>query len=950
MNSAPSRHPWTNIPIAAAFVASAAAGPYDTLPLRSNLSPLPYFATEGGRENKRFAGAEINRYHLYDFYRRQAAFELASPTAGATTLPPFPGLDGGRRGHWGVTNETDTVAYDRKTGPDFGPVTGCKGGGELFLLTGTPEDPGVLVFDSVRGGLKSAYFHGRFESPRHPLGSAVDRFGFNLAVQGPISFNAGPAEWTRAGKAAARFAGYYPNGSSPVFQWEIGAAVVLDQPAIISSADDGTRCLVRNIEFLSAVEEALEFALPVPAAAAPETPGEATVSHASDGTVMVRRPYGNRIALHFIRAEDGLSCDLTPGGAGIALSRTPAHGRLAIGTWVGAASEEAAGRAALGGAPRLAGMPKPSATAVKSIPRFPATVTVSGRLNADPEAGGTTYEMDDIPVPSENPYRTAMTLSGLAFGTDGTAYVCTLVGDVWKVTGLEGNLSKVVWKRYASGLDLPMGITVVDGAPYVNVRPHILALRDSNGDGEADYYERFNRVDLPASSECGRDLQRDASGNFYFNTDSAIYRLSADGKALEQIGLGARNPLGLAVRNDGLALSDSSEGNIGNGTCTIFESDHPENTSSVSKLRRILYLPRGVDNSPGSRIFMDEPRFGPLGQGLLGTSFGSGTWYCLLRDVADGTPQAALVPMPGSFSSGACRISVQPRDGQVFVAGLDGWGDYGVTEGCLHRLRYTKRNTTRISGWEACRNGIVLHFDHELAATPPPASGFFVQQWNYVDSSHTYGSPEYSVRTPDAIGHDRVSVTSTSLSPDRRSLFLATSSILPAMCTQVSGAVQDTAGASIPVELYATINRLRQDSPSGPPSDPAKASLLVVQEKDQNGDTYLNHMAYFDRLAGRDSIKREVAAEIPYRKEDLNYRWLKENLLNRQCMPCHGPGTQHDLSTYEGILRKINLNAPDKSPLHGMVTTGSIPPYPLPAVAPGMHQAVIDWIKAGAPQ
>ncbi len=936
--------------IAAAIITPAAAGPYDTLPLRSNLSPIPYYATEGGRENKRFAGAEINHYHLYDFYRRQAAFELATPTPGTSTLPPFPGLDGGRRGHWGVTNEADTVAYDRKTAPDFGPVTGRRSRGELFVLSGTPEDPGVLVFDSLRGGLKSAYLHARFESPRHHLGSAVDRFGFDLAVQGDVSFNAGPMEWTRAGKSVARFAGYYPNGEATVFRWEIGSSVALDRPGITPSAEGGARCLVRNIEFLSAVEEALEFALPVPAAAAPETPGEAATSRAPDGTIMLRRPYGKRIALHFIRPDGGLNCDLKPDGSGITISRTPAHGRLAIGTWVGAVEEESAGRAVLGEAIRSAGMHKPFATVAKAMQRFPATVTVSGSLNADPEASGTAYEIDDIPVPSENPYRAPMTLSGLAFANDGTAYVCTLVGDVWKISGLEGDLNKVVWKRYASGLDLPMGITIVDGVPYVSVRPHILALRDSDGDGEADYYERFNRVDLPASDECGRDLRRDLAGNFYFNAGSGIYCLSADGKALKQIGHGARNPLGLAVRKDGLALSDSSEGNQGNGTCSIFESDHPENAASISKLRRILYLPRGVDNSPGSRLFMDEPRFGPLGQTLLGTSFGSGTWYYLLRDVAEGTPQAALVPMPGSFSSGSCRIAVQPRDGQVFVAGLDGWGDYGVTEGCLHRLRYTGRDAIKLSGWEACRNGIILHFDHELAVTPPTASGFFVQQWNWVDSAQTYGSPEYSVRMPGTIGHDRVPVTSVSLSADRRSLFLGTPSILPAMCTQVSGAVQATTGTTVPVELYATINRLRPDSPSGTPSDPAKTTVLIVPEKDNNGDTYQNHMAYFDRLAGRDPEKRQVAAGIPYRKEELNYGWIKENLLNRQCMPCHGPSTQHDLSTYEGIMRKINLNTPEKSPLHGMVTTGSMPPYPLPAVAPGMRQAVIDWIKAGAPQ
>jgi hypothetical protein len=48
------------------------AGPYDAQPLRANLGIEPYFHTELGREKKRFIERDINRYRLFDFYRRQA--------------------------------------------------------------------------------------------------------------------------------------------------------------------------------------------------------------------------------------------------------------------------------------------------------------------------------------------------------------------------------------------------------------------------------------------------------------------------------------------------------------------------------------------------------------------------------------------------------------------------------------------------------------------------------------------------------------------------------------------------------------------------------------------------------------------------------------------------------------------------------------------------------------
>jgi hypothetical protein len=579
-------------------------------------------------------------------------------------------------------------------------------------------------------------------------------------------------------------------------------------------------------------------------------------------------------------------------------------------------------------------------------PQLGEEATVAGRLNADPEAAGTAYEIDDVPLPG-GPH--AMTLSGLAFDKDGTAYACTLVGDVWRITGLNGDLREVRWKRVAAGFDLPMGIEVVEGVPIVNARHHLLRLLDSNHDGVADRHEAVNRVPLGNRSEGGRDLRRDAAGNFIFNSPGGIHRLSADGMKFERIGGGARNPLGLAVRGDGLVLSDSSEGNLGNGTCTIFESDHPENESSVAKLKRLIYLPRGVDNSPGSRVFLDEPRFGPLGKTILGTSFGTGGWYALLRDGVDGTPQAALLPQAGLFDSGACRIAVQPLDGQLFVVGLDGWGDYAVADGCLHRIRFTGKATTQVMGWRAHRNGIRLDFNAEIAAASIPGASSFVQQWNYRDTAESYGSPEFSVRHPERIGHDRLPVAAVHLLEGGRSVLLEIPDLLPAMCTQVRATFTDAAGRPVEVDFYATLQRLADDAPQGKPTPPERPRTLVVPEAQRQGDTNQMLVEHFDRLAGREIASRPVAAEVAWKPEELNEAWIRQHLIGPHCLACHGPGTQHDYSTAAGLRAKIRLEAPATSPLYGMVHTGSMPPYPLPAIPPGLRDALLEWIRRGAP-
>ncbi len=909
-------------------VQSSAQG-YGEQPLRSNLSPLPYFATEGGREAHRFSSSEVNRYRLFDFYARQASYHLGNPTDRSSLLPPFPGLDGGRRGHWGVTNEKNTTAFVRDQGPEFTTVTARNGDGELKVLSGSA----VLVYDTLRPGLKAVFPKGRLEVPEHAFDKGADRFGLSLKVNGEAQFQINKPEWSLAGKPVARYAGYHLHGETAVLRWELGAGVLLERPSISISKDGKQSFLLREFEFLNRVPTELDFTLPE----------VISTSETNGGLLFIRRDDEGISVRHLVSTTLGIA--VHPDGGSLKLSNIQPNARLVMATWKGQRAAAAAAEDGLKAALQPAARPSSLITGGPS--RFPQTTKVSGKINADPAASGGAYEIDDIPVPSENPYHAPMTLSGIAFDAKGTAYISTLVGDVWKVTGLSGNLQQVDWKRFASGLDLPLGIAVVEGVPFINTRRNILKLHDLNGDGEADFVERFNQMDLPTSDATGHDLQRDAAGNFHFNAFSGIYRLGADGKVLTKTGHGSRNPFGLGVRADGLVLSDSSEGE-NNGTCTIFESDFPENANSSAKLKRILHLPRGVDNSPGSRLFLKEPRMGPIGTEILGVSFGAGTWYTMLRDVVDGTPQAAMIPMPGEFSSGACRLAVNPVDGQVFVAGLDGWGDYGVTEGCLHRLRFTGREVTKITGWKACRNGIELRFNHPIST--PQKSAFFAQQWNVIDSGQTYGSPEYSVIHPEEIGHDRLEIRSITGLAARQSIFLEIPTLQPAMFTQVYGLLSDEAGKPLKIDLYATLNRLHPDSAAVPPAPGGKPDVLRVPEKPGNCNTYQQLIEHFDKLAGRTTAARPVGPESPRPSEPVTYRWLKESLIEKQCLPCHMIGTQHDLTTYKGILSKVNLAEPSKSPILGMIGTKSMPPYPLPTVAPGMQQAVLDWIKAGAPE
>lgn len=923
--------------VAAAWLAGngfANAGPYDALPLRADLCAEACFRTAAGRELKRGADATVNQYRLYDFYRRQADQELASQGPPRLMLPPYPGLDGGRRGHWGHTNAKETAAYPRDLAPAFGPVTSAGANGEWLII----GEGGVVGIDSFGGGLTRAVPGGTLGRPEHPFGTKVDRFGFGVEVAGTSMFSNKTPEWTRDGKPTAQSAGYRLLEGSVAIEWMDDTRRWLEHPEMVKSGE--VHVLNRDFRFLDAAAAGLSFRL-TGTAKAPWT-----VEKSADG-ILARCETGGTTTVHRIECDPVVLLDIDANQGLLKLGNVSAGSGFRILSWAGETAKLAEAEKSLADVARNRHPLTAATWSTAGLPQIRTWEVMNGILNVDREASGSAYEIDDIYPAIDNEDESPMTLSGLDFQPDGTAFVCTLVGDVWKITGLTGDLKGVVWKRIASGLDQPMGLLIKSGLPHVLTRRQLFRLEDINHDDEIDRFVKISRMPLPDAAS-GHDLRLDAGRNFIFNTNNGIFRLSADGTKLDRIGQGSRNPLGLGMRPDGLVLSDSSEGNIGNGTCSIFESDHPENEHSIAKRKRLIYLPRGIDNSPGSRLFLNDERFGPLGKSILGVSYGTGSWYTLLRDIVDGTPQAALVPQRGLFTSGASRVAVHPVDGSVFVAGLDGWGDYAVSEGSLHRIRYTGRKHVTPVSWKAHRNGILVNFNTELAAEPVKPERVFVQQWNYVDSDITYGSPEYSVKQAGQIGHDRLLVRESIVQPDKRSVFFEIPDLLPSMCSQVRATLLDSSGATFELDLYPTLQRLASDHPSAAASTPEKPAVLVVPESNTGGDTYQKLTEYFDKLAGRDPTKRPVAPDVPEVPAKPDFQWIRANLIERNCLPCHGPGTPLDYTSYQGISPKLKPGDPDQSPFNGMIRTGSMPPYPMPSIPPNLQKAVREWIRNGA--
>ena len=438
--------------------------------------------------------------------------------------------------------------------------------------------------------------------------------------------------------------------------------------------------------------------------------------------------------------------------------------------------------------------------------KWPRAIETKGKLG---QVGP--YAIDTIEPPFRNPWNASLFFGDHDFLPDGSAMICTMQGDVWHVTGLDATLERVRWRRFASGLHQALGLVVAEGKVYVLGRDQITRLDDLDGDGEADFHQCVSNAYI--TSTAGHDficgLQRDPSGNFYTASGKqGLIRISPAGRSVETMATGFRNADGVGLGPDGVLTVPNSEGDWvpASMVAEVKAGGHygfggPKGDAPPDL--PLVYLPRGLDNSSGGQVFADSDRFGPLGKHWIHLSFGAGRAFLLLRDSVNGQAQGAVVPLPGEFASGVHRGRMNPRDGQLYVSGMGGWGTYTPLDGCFQRVRYTGEPAQFPVGFRAVENGVLVTFsgpvDRAIAENP---RSHFAQVWNYRYSPG-YGSQELSPSHPGAPGHDPLAIKSAHLLDDGRTLFLELPDLQP-----VNQVHLRLSPDGKPIDLFGTIHRL----------------------------------------------------------------------------------------------------------------------------------------------
>lgn len=681
-----------------------------------------------------------------------------------------------------------------------------------------PTVAGTPVFDTSRmPGWASG---GKFTDPRE-------------GRRGPL-----PKDW-------AHHKGLYVRGRQVVLNYSVGTVDLLELPGF--ERVEQWPVFTRTFQTAQAAHDLALSVLRVPGA----------VLEPAESGMIVRDPAHKQSFIVACEGADGATWEVREGSVILKLASVVAQRpfRLDI-----AALEKA------NDAPNDALALPPMATDLREFthggaPLWPQPVVTEGERAKDDAA----YVVDRVTEPVPNPWKADALFGGFDFFADGRAALCTAQGEVWVLSGIDDQLEKLSWRRFASGLFQPLGLRIVRGEIYVVGRDQITHLRDLNGDGEADHYENFNNDTILSSNaaDYSLDLQTDSTGNFYFGKatpwlpdittphQGVIFKVSSDGAKSEIIATGLRVPNGLAIGPSGeIAVSEnqghwqpSSKLNLirpggfygmmpsaqreiemtwGDQTFAANPSDPavreklgfigygPNNPVPRGYERPLAWLPYVVDTSSGAPFWAITKEWGPLSGQLLFTSYGRCALFATLRRKVGDLEQAAMVPMNLPFDTGIMRGRVHPLDGQVYVAGLRGWLTSAQRASGLYRVRYAGQPAHLPVDFAVKTTGVELRFSDPL--DPQSTAGlahFTAERWNYFYSG-AYGSAEYSVAHPKEPRHDTLTLQAAHLSGDRRTLTLDIADMRKSQQLQLNLKLRTADGRPIERAVYLTVPALLQ--------------------------------------------------------------------------------------------------------------------------------------------
>jgi hypothetical protein len=461
-----------------------------------------------------------------------------------------------------------------------------------------------------------------------------------------------------------------------------------------------------------------------------------------------------------------------------------------------------------------------------ATPLFPETQTAT-HPPAQPDGP---FSVRNIPLPANGrPIRP----TDLAFLSDGTALLCTLDGDIWRVEGLDG--SKSTWMRVATGLFEPMSITITeDDRVFVLGRDQVTELVDTNEDGHVDLFRCSTDAFLQTlhTRDYATSLERAPDGSFLIAKGGihkygngaydeisghrgTILRISPDGATSKVLADGLRLPY-VGLSNDGSVFASDQQGRFVPSTPIHRLGDErpflgfaPSNFRATKQaVEPLLYYPYQSNRSAAAFTTTSEQAFSDLANTFLQVS-----WNGRLFGIATPeTGQAFSWQLPVQFDFPTLNGATHPQSGRLYAIGL---GISGYKPSTPKLLGLASIEQTRPIPTPAAikilSDAIEVSFRRPLAPNETVIPGSPALRVFNIQRSSKYGSGHF--QWDGKPGEHHFQPSTFALSPDRRTLRLSFEQIRQSDVLDLQ-LVVSSGELTAPLHLFTRPTHLEAASPA----------------------------------------------------------------------------------------------------------------------------------------
>jgi mono/diheme cytochrome c family protein len=453
-------------------------------------------------------------------------------------------------------------------------------------------------------------------------------------------------------------------------------------------------------------------------------------------------------------------------------------------------------------------------------------IVVTRAVQAAPAEG---CALDNITLPTENPWRRNVRLADLAFRANGEAAFVTYDGDVWLVSGLAEASAGICWRRYASGFHEPLGIAFRNDELFVNDRNGIWRLHDADGNGEADFHELFSNVftQTAETREFPSGFRVAPDGSFIVakggqqtttvgKDNGSVLRVAPDGRSYSTLGWGLREPFIGVHPKTGLITASDQQGNYVPATpLHVIERNQfygflslllPKEQYPAPIADALTWIPHAVNPSGASQVWLTDPRAGPLVDAMIHIGYYRPELFLVRWNQRSARAQAAVMSLTRDLNFAPLNGAVNPVDGQLYITGFQIWGTIAREISGLARVRFTGSHSLFPRELVPMNRGILLRFD--VALDPGQATNlanYSIERWNYRRTAN-YGSPHFKL--DGSKGQETLFASAAYLSRDARAVFLVVPELCPVMQMRLGWSLATTDHQKFATSAYFTPHEL----------------------------------------------------------------------------------------------------------------------------------------------